>query len=484
MGAWLRTIRGRLLLGLLGLLLGGFGLLALLWGGQMAAAVQADDERRARSELALVAQALTADTRAYAQGRMDDAALAGILAPYEARLGGPLELLFTGMERDQSANTARHRVDIDDFAELEEAIAEGVGLAERLDAAGQSWVYLATSIKDEDPIALLRLSLPASRLDALLAERWLSLLGLTLGLGLLVALLGLLLASSITRPILALQAAVSRLTAGELSHRAPDLGRDELGDLGRSFNMMAERLQHMLDEQRAFTSNAAHELRTPLTTIQLRAETLRHSPTLDSPQTRQYLADIEAEAARLGLLMQSLALLAQLDAGRAVLGRDLVDQVRFARAFIRDFEAQAEACGVALHLALPDEAQPALTVQISVSHLSIVLRNLLENALKYTPEGGEVLWTVAAEGGGVCHRIRDTGQGIAAADLARVFERFYRADKARSRQVAGTGLGLSLVRTIVEAYGGRITLHSDGPGQGTEVRVWWPVAAEPPEESA
>jgi len=480
MNTWLNSIRGRLLLGLLSLLLGGFGLLALLWGGQMIASVRADDERNLRSELALVAEALADEALAYAQGLIDDAALDAIFAPYEARMGGELDLLFTGMERHQSANTAARRVDIDAFAEIESSILEGVGLAERRDETGQNWLYLVASVEVDGPVALLRLTLPASRLDGLLWERGLALLVLTAALGLLVTILALALASSITRPILALQTALSRLEAGELSHRAPDLGRHELGELGRHFNTMAERLQRLLEEQRAFTSNAAHELRTPLTTIQLRAEALSHAPRLDTLQARQYLADIEAEAARLGLLIQSLTLLAQLGAGRAGLGRDLVDQVRFARAFIREFEAQAQARAITLALLLPDEeaSTGALTVQIGLAHLSIVLRNLLENALKYTPANGQVTWEVAAQAEGVVHRIRDTGQGITAADLERVFERFYRADKARSRQVAGTGLGLSLVHTIVQAYGGSIHLDSAGPGQGTEVTLWWPGIKE------
>jgi signal transduction histidine kinase len=112
-----------------------------------------------------------------------------------------------------------------------------------------------------------------------------------------------------------------------------------------------------------------------------------------------------------------------------------------------------------------------------LNHLQIVFRNLLENAIKYTPQGGRIVWTISAEADGVRCRIQDDGQGISPENLERVFERFFRADRARVRNVPGTGLGLALVKSIVDAYGGTVTIESAGLGQGTAAIVFLPVRA-------
>lgn len=475
----LSSIRRRLLVSYLGLIVGGLGLLALLMGGQMSRSARADFEQSLSKDIELIAHALTDSVRAYAQGTSDETQLRQAFAPYELRLGGQLELYFTGFERYQSANTDRFKIDIDAFPEIDGAILNGQGLVERQDASGQRRLYLAVSVHesspegDDSPLALLRLSVPFTRLDEQVRQQWLGVLALTCALTLCAALVSLALSASITRPLERLRSAALRLAQGDLSHRTPDETADELGAVGRAFNQMAEQLQHVLNEQRAFASNASHELRTPLTTIQLRLEALKQTD-LTAPISRQYLNDIEGEIQRLTVLIQGLFLLSQMDAGKMELGKDLLDVGRFASAFIPPFEEQAQARRIALQLHKPAEA---LYVRVSVAHLSIVLRNLLENALKYTPEGGQVVWRIQSDGDNVLHCISDTGQGIAPDDVPRLFERFYRADKARSRQIAGTGLGLALVKSITEAYGGRISITSVGLGQGTQVRLWWQVAS-------
>ena len=129
------------------------------------------------------------------------------------------------------------------------------------------------------------------------------------------------------------------------------------------------------------------------------------------------------------------------------------------------------AVGIAtLSLRLPDDPVP---VNASLSHLNVVFRNILDNAIKYTPSGGSISWRIQKTTSGVLHTIQDTGQGIAAQDLPHLYERFYRADKAHSRNIPGTGLGLALVKSIVEAYNSQITIESAGVGKGTTVNILW-----------
>ncbi|HEX2621817.1 MAG TPA: ATP-binding protein, partial [Phototrophicaceae bacterium] len=119
-------------------------------------------------------------------------------------------------------------------------------------------------------------------------------------------------------------------------------------------------------------------------------------------------------------------------------------------------------------------------VLASLNHLTVVFRNLLDNAIKYTPEGGQITWSINADRDGIRHVIQDTGRGIEPDQLPHLFERFYRADKARSRDIPGTGLGLAIVKSIVDAYGGTISIESAGIGKGSSVTVCLPLSPSAP----
>src|SRR5690606_8254473 len=147
------------------------------------------------------------------------------------------------------------------------------------------------------------------------------------------------------------------------------------------------------------------------------------------------------EAERLGNLVQDLIVLSRLDAGRLDVGSEQIDPLRLARQLLAELSPQAEARHIHLHLDAPT-ALPLLSA--SLSHLHIVFRNLLQNALHYTPDGGQITWQIRHEGAELHHWICDTGQGVAPEDLPRLFDRFYRADKSHSRTVPGVGLGLPL----------------------------------------
>ncbi len=280
------------------------------------------------------------------------------------------------------------------------------------------------------------------------------------------------LAASFTRPLEGLQVSALKLAAGDLSQRVPISRQDELGQLGQTFNHMAERVEAMLLEQKAFASNASHELRTPLTTIRLRSEALRDGE-LDEATARQYIAEIDDEVARLGRLVNDLIQLSRFDSGRAELGDEEIDPVRLGRSLCQQLQKTAAAKQITLVLDAP-ESLPA--IQANQSHVRIVLQNVLENAIKYTPQGGQVRWRLALDEGYLRSEVQDSGIGLAAEDIPHLFERFYRADKAHTRATGGAGLGLPLAQSIVAFYNGRIHIHSVGVGQGTTATVWWPVA--------
>jgi signal transduction histidine kinase len=467
------NIRNRLLISYLAVIVLGFGGLAWWLGQQSERTARADYVERLQSEMELVADALRQPLRDYAQGTVTDAQLELVLSPYEMQLGGSLAVWFTGRERDQSDNTARRRIALDEWPELRgAAMVDGVAVDERRDADGVARLYVGASVKADYPIALLQLSVPLAQFQGVLTERWQGLWMGVVAISAVTVLVALILATSITQPLDQLQQAAIRLSDGELSYRFAKLGQDEIGAVGQAFNHMAERLEQMVEEQRAFASNAAHELRTPLTTIQLRAERLLQFVELQG-EAYQYLREIETEAHRLGHLVNGLRLLSQIDSGHLDRGDERIEMGRLVAALCQQFADEAAERGVKLDYVIP---AVALYTPMRLIHATTIFRNLIENALKYNQRGGKVSWQMFKQGQQIYHEICDTGQGVAQSDLPHVFKRFYRADKARSRE--GTGLGLALAKSIIIAYGGQIVLESGGIGQGVCVRVWLPSVPE------
>jgi signal transduction histidine kinase len=341
-----------------------------------------------------------------------------------------------------------------------------------MNEAGEDTLYAGAAVtNNRQPAGLLQLAVPAQNVQIVIVQRW-AVLGLVFALITTLALLAALwLSRSIIRPLYTLRESAILLSQGDLSHRVSATWKDEIGEVAQAFNEMADQVQSMLEEQRAFASNTSHELRTPLTAIRLRTEALRHDTTLDTRTARRYIEEIDDEIAGLGNLVQDLTLLSRFDAGRAELGHDQIDFARLAASLYQQVSIQASEKDIQLSLSAPDE--PVL-VNASLSHLTVVFRNLIDNALKYTPRGGKITWCIKDEANGVQHTIHDTGQGIAPQHLPHLYERFFRADKAHSRDIPGTGLGLALVKSIVEAYGGRIDIQSEGVGKGTTVSLYWP----------
>ena len=274
-----------------------------------------------------------------------------------------------------------------------------------------------------------------------------------------------------------LEQAARRFAAGDRAARAAAVGGDEVAEVARAFNRMADeaaqREAALVEADRArrqLLADVTHELRTPLTAIRGYAETLTLQPYAPAhPDGRRFVHIVDVEAQRLERLVNDLLDLARLDAGGGALDRAPVSIAGlFAR--VRDrHERQAAADGVSLDTRV---AAGLDTVTGDARRLEQVVQNLTANALRHTPRGGHVSLGAAREGDAVVLRVSDTGEGIPAEHLPHVFDRFYKADPARS-DAGGTGLGLSIVKAIVERHGGAVDVTST-PGVETVFRVRLP----------
>jgi two-component system OmpR family sensor kinase len=282
-------------------------------------------------------------------------------------------------------------------------------------------------------------------------------------------------AGNALRPIAKMiQTAQSIALSRDLSRRVESPAhRDELGRLAATFNEMLASIEAAYQAQQRFVSDASHELRAPLTAIQGNLDLLNRHQAMPEAERKETLAEMTREADRLTRLVADLLALARADAGVPLKHRLLDLDAVVLDAFR---EARQLARGQTLVL---DPFEPVQVVG-DEDRLKQLLLILLDNALKYTPAGGQVTLGLRHSNAEVEMLVRDTGVGIAPGDLPHVFERFYRADPARGRDPGGTGLGLSIAQWIVEQHGGKITINSQ-PGQGTLVTVCLPLPDRPPE---
>lgn len=299
------------------------------------------------------------------------------------------------------------------------------------------------------------------------------------GLGLPVALAlasigGYQLARRALRPVGRMAESARRISAERLSERLPvDNPSDELGHLAAVFNDAFARLERSFEQMRRFTADASHELRTPLTALRSVGEVgLQERP--DDRLFADVVGSMLEEADRLTRLVDTLLTLSRADAGQLRLAQEPVDLVALARDVAAYLEDLAQEKGQRI------EVEAAGTVGVRGDWL--VLRqavvNVVDNAIKYSPHGASIRIRVGRDGGRSWIAVVDQGPGIGPQHRDRVFERFYRVDKARSRELGGTGLGLSLAQWAVEAHGGRIELESE-VGRGSTFRLGLPSDSSP-----
>src|SRR5881392_420263 len=230
------------------------------------------------------------------------------------------------------------------------------------------------------------------------------------------------------------------------------------------------RLKQADEIRRDFVANVSHELRTPLSIFHGNLETLLEAGDLDENETRHIYEVMKRHSDRLNLLVNDLLSLARLESKEANLQLAEIRLPDFLEEVTRDWKKRLAGKNLRLELEVPEDFP---TLRIDERRLEEVVHNLLDNAVKYSPQNGRILIQTRAPDQEIVLSVRDEGVGIAANDLPRIFERFYRADRARSRELAGTGLGLSIVKHIAQLHGGRVEAESV-VGQGTTIRVILP----------
>lgn len=277
----------------------------------------------------------------------------------------------------------------------------------------------------------------------------------------------------ITSPISALARTIQKMGRGDLSARVKVRGSGELRDLAVSYNAMAEQIESLDKSRNQFVSNASHELKTPLTTMKILLESLIYQPDMPAELRAEFMQDMNHEIDRLTGIITDLLTLTQMDNHRMELHPAPMDLSDLAEETLRLLLPAAEKRGQTLKGSLP----AACPITADRSKLGQVIYNLVENALKYTPEGGDVLVSLQINGKEAVLSVQDNGIGIPEADQPHIFERFYRVDKARSRETGGTGLGLSIVRQLVTLHGGTIAVDST-PGKGSVFTVRLPLSAK------
>ncbi|HEX5838107.1 MAG TPA: ATP-binding protein [Anaerolineales bacterium] len=275
------------------------------------------------------------------------------------------------------------------------------------------------------------------------------------------------------KPLGAITETVEQINrADDLSRRIPYSGPedDEIGSMVGSFNQTLERLEVLFTSQQRLLADVSHELRTPLTVIKGNVDLMRRMKSLDA----ESLASIDQEAGRLTRLVGSLLLLAQAESGKLAL---IMTKIELDLLLTEVFQEMSILAGGKVHVHLNEIDQ--VYVNGDRDRLKQVFINLVANAIQYTPQGGDVYLSLEKTKGQARVIVRDTGPGIPAEDLPHIFERFYRAEKSRTRgKTTGFGLGLSIANWIVERHGGRIEVVSQ-EGKGTTFAIWLPLFGNP-----
>jgi signal transduction histidine kinase len=280
------------------------------------------------------------------------------------------------------------------------------------------------------------------------------------------------LARGMTQPLRDMAAAASEMERGAYGRRVTTTSRDEVGQLAVAFNRMSGELENVERQRRELVANVSHELKTPISALRAHLENMIDGVEPSDPQTLQVML---TQSERLGRLVDQLLDLSRLESGELALHRDalavgpLIDDV------VSEISVMPRAAEVELATDVPSTLPNAFA---DGERIHQVLFNLLDNAVRFTPSGGRITIAATSEDDAIRVSVTDPGPGIPPEHLERVFERFYRVDTARSRGAGGTGIGLAIARSVVEAHGGRITATSD-PGHGSTFTFELPAVRIP-----
>lgn len=275
----------------------------------------------------------------------------------------------------------------------------------------------------------------------------------------------------ITQPINELTHGIEKMSQGHLDQRVNISGSEELRRLGQSFNIMSEKLENLDKARNEFVSNASHELKTPLSSMKILTESLLHSDIDDPAIYTEFLTDIDNEIDRLNAIITDLFSLVHMDDGYIQIKNEPIVVQELVLKSIKGLQILAEKRDIELTTSFDDEE---LIIEGDEMKIQQVIINIVDNAIKYTPDGGKV-WVEAYKGiDSAIIKVSDTGIGIPQEDILKIFDRFFRVDKARSRETGGTGLGLSIAHKIVLMHDGNIHITSK-EGKGSTFYVELPL---------
>ncbi len=455
-----QSLSSRLLLTYVTLIALGVGAL-IAWTGQR---LGEQSVQQAEHELELQSQIIANALRDPLERRPSspttgERSLDTLVASYAKSIGGRITLLDVQQNVILSSDPRVPLQTVDNHAEFAAARAGTPQFDIRWDEwAKEERLFVAAPISAEhvQPLGFVQVSISMAPIYAEIQQTWLSLIGIAGVVVLITVIVSVLLARQIAIPVQNLTTTREQIAAGRLDERVTPAGPSETRRLGVAFNRMADQVQGMIAQQRAFVDNAAHELRSPLTSLRLRLEMLQTHGQNDAELTRRYLGQMEHEIGYLQRLIDHLLALAAVEEGVDA-PRVPLDLSRLLRELTEQMNVVAAQAGVHLQSEVPEHLP---RIQANPEQMSMLVRNLLDNAIKYTRKEGTATLTARAANGGVEIRVTDTGMGIPPDALPHIFDRFYRADRARSRQQGGAGLGLSLVRAIAEAHGGRVEVQS------------------------
>jgi len=340
------------------------------------------------------------------------------------------------------------------------------------DADAYRWVgYCAAGIIDRsDVIGVVLLSSPVQTMMQNLYELRDHMVLIFVVVAIIAIMFCLVFSQIITKPMTALTKSIQNMSRGDFSTRVKVRGSGEMRRLARTFNTMSEKIESLDQARNQFVSNASHELKTPLATMKIMIESLIYQPEMEVGLRTEFMTDINREIDRLSSIVTDLLTLVRMDVKDVKLSRENMSLAAMVQDTRRLLDQMIKKRGHNVVLNLQDDCD----MYADHSKLQQVVYNLMENAVKYTQDGGMVTVTLQRKGKDAVLAVQDNGPGIPAEHLPHIFDRFYRVDKARSRDAGGTGLGLSIVHQLVMLHGGEIHVESE-VGKGTTFIVQLPL---------
>lgn len=364
--------------------------------------------------------------------------------------------------------------------EINEALAGVLSKTTRSEPqSNTNWLYVAYPVRSMgETTGVIRVGLPLTQIDLRLKSDLIVFLNIIFATGIVTVVISLWLANRFNRPVKEMSALAKQISiSGDYSAFLPVSRKDEIGELCLSFNQMIGRLREQERMRQEFIANASHELKTPTMAIGSVVEALLAGAAEDPKLRSQFLGSLERLADRLTSLIQDLLDISRLDSGAEPSRQEIVNVGQLLADAVEQVRGSADKKLLVLNLHFVSDGESAnLFVPGNASQILRAVTNILTNAVKYTPEEGTIDVSTRVVGSDkVAIKIQDSGQGIDQADLPHIFDRFYRADKARTRETGGTGLGLAITREIIARHHGTVEVEST-VGKGSTFVVQLPLA--------